>query len=345
MIARLVASVALLSVSSLAPSVSKAQTTGAAGLPEAPGHEMVQAICTGCHQANMITRSSGYTRDGWREIIGTMIDFSASPETRDRIVEYLATQFPPNTKRVSRVLPGPARITFEEWQTPTLGQRTRDPVEAPDGAIWWVGQFANVMGRLDPKTGGMKEYQLPPKSLPHSVSIDAAGNPWFTGNGNGTIGKLDAKTGEITVYKMPDPAARDPHTAEFDRNGILWFSLQQSNMVGRLDPKTGDIKLAKTVTPGAKPYGVKIAADGTPWFSCNGSNCLMKLDPATMQLSEVKLPTPGTTVRRLDISEDGIIWYVNSSKGGLGRYNPRTGEIKEWLSPSGPESHPYGIAS
>ena len=62
-----------------------------------------------------------------------------------------------------------------------------------------------------------------------------------------------------------------------------------------------------------------------------------------MELTELKLPLAGTTVRRLDIAADGMIWYVNSGTGRLGRYNPQTGEIKEWASPSGPQSHPYAI--
>ena len=51
----------------------------------------------------------------------------------------------------------------------------------------------------------------------------------------------------------------------------------------------------------------------------------------------------GSTVRRLDIADDGMIWYVNSSLGRIGRLDPKTGEIKEWPSPSGPQSHPYAI--
>ena len=39
-----------------------------------------------------------------------------------------------------------------------------------------------------------------------------------------------------------------------------------------------------------------------------------------------------------------MIWYVNSGVGRIGRVNPKSGEIKEWDSPSGPRSHPYGIA-
>jgi len=290
----------------------------------------------------MISNSSGYTREGWRELVGTMIDLSRTPEQQTAITDYLTQHFPPNTRRAAKLLSGPLEITFKEWQTPTLGQRTRDPIQASDGSIWWAGQFGNVIGRLDPRTGDMREYRLPAGSYPHSVTLDADGMPWYTGNMNGTIGKLDPATGQSTVYKMPDPAAKDPHTAKFDKNGILWFTLQHSDMFGRLDPKTGDIRLVKAPTPGAKPYGIKIDADGNPWFSCNGSNCLVRVNPATMELTEFKTP-PGSTSRRLDIAPDGMIWYVNSSLGRLGRLNPKTGEVKEWPSPSGPRSHPYAI--
>ncbi len=186
----------------------------------------------------------------------------------------------------------------------------------------------------------MTEYPLPPNAMPHSVLLDEAGFVWYTGNKNGTLGRLDPASGTITEYKMPDPAAEDPHTAVFDQDGILWFTLQQSNMVGRLDPASGAIRLATAPTPGAKPYGIKIAADGTPYVACNGSNCLLRVDPQTLALTRIDLPTPGTTVRRLDIAADGTIWYVNSGQGRLGRYDPKTGEIKEWPSPSGPELPP-----
>ena len=313
-------------------------------LPEGAGKELVEAVCTGCHQTSQITRSSGYTRDGWQELTSTMIDLSASPDSRDTIIHYLAEHFAPNTERAATLVPGDAEISFKEWQVPTLGQRARDPVEAPDGSIWWAGQFGNLVGRIDPATGGMKEYPLPANALPHTVELDGRGNVWYTGNGNGTIGRLDPATGEITVFKMPDPAARDPHTAVFDDKGILWFTLQQSNMVGRLDPTTGDTKLVTVATEGARPYGIKIDADGFPWFACNGSNCLVKVDPATMALTEFKLPDPDTTVRRLDIADDGMIWFVNSSRGRLGRLDPKTGAVKEWPSPSGAKSHPYALA-
>jgi virginiamycin B lyase len=312
-------------------------------LPAGPGQQVVQTLCTTCHQTNQITRSSGYTRDGWRELIGTMIDLSESPQ-QETITTYLATHFPENSRRKPDLIPGSASISFKEWTVPTLGQRSRDPVQAPDGSIWWAGQWGNLIGRIDPKTGDMKEYPLPENAMPHSVTLDQQGNVWYTGNKNGTVGKLDPNTGEITEYKMPDTAAKDPHTAIFDRQGTMWFTLQHSNMVGRLHPDTGDIKLVTMPTPESRPYGIVLDAGGAPWVACNGSNCLVRVDPKTMVLREHKLPDAKTTVRRLDFDSDGMLWYVNSSQGRLGRFDPNTGKVKEWSSPSGPKSHPYAIA-
>ncbi|MGH7796810.1 MAG: virginiamycin B lyase family protein [Candidatus Binatia bacterium] len=320
-----------------------AQGQSAAQLPEGDGKQIVQGLCTSCHETNQITRSSGYSREGWRELIQTMINLSGSP-AGETISKYLATHFPAGTQLKPTLVRGEASINFREWTVPTLGQRSRDPVQAPDGSIWWAGQWANLVGRINPQTGEIWEYTLPEGAKPHSVNPDQEGNIWYMGNGNGTIGKLDPRTGMITEYKMPDRAARDPHTAVFDKKGTLWFTLQQSNMVGRLIPATGEIKLVTVPTPKSRPYGLKLSSEGIPWVACNGSNCLVKIDPQTMEPRVYPLPNPKTTVRRLDFAGDGMIWYVNSSQGRLGRLDPKTGQVKEWPSPSGPKSHPYAIA-
>ena len=312
-------------------------------LPEGEGKALVQGTCTACHELNQITRSSGYSRQGWRELIQTMINLSGSP-AGETIEKYLAMHFPATTQLKPNLIRGETSITLREWTVPTLGQRARDPVQAPDGSIWWAGMWANLIGRINPATGEVTEYTLPENAKPHTVTPDSQGNIWYTGNSNGTIGKLDPRTGMITEYKLPDPAARDPHTAIFDKRGTLWFTLQVSNMVGRLIPATGEIKLVKMPTANSRPYGIVLSADGSPWVCCNGSNCLVKVDPDTMAIREYRLPDPKTTVRRLDFASDGMIWYVNSSLGRLGRFDPKTGEVKEWPSPSGPKSYPYAIA-
>ncbi len=310
-------------------------------LPDGAGKEAVTAGCASCHGVNAITGSAGYTQSGWRDLIATMVQWP-EPEMAT-VTQYLAAHFPPKTDRAPTLVKGDVTVTFREWITPTLGQRSRDPIQLADGTMWWTGQYGSLIGRLNPRTGEMREYKLAADVRPHSIAADPSGNIWYTGNANATLGKLNPATGEIAVYKMPDPAARDPHTPVFDRKGTLFFTLQQSNMIGRMVPSTGDIKLVTVPTPRALPYGITVNSQGVIWACYNGANKLASIDPVTMELREYELPDPATRVRRLAITSDDMVWFVNSSQGRIGRLNPKTGEVKEWASPSGPRSSPYAI--
>jgi virginiamycin B lyase len=320
--------------------LAQGQAKGPPALPDGPGKDQVEAVCAGCHVTGLIPAALGYSRDHWKQLIGTMIDLSPAPDTQNAIIDYLAKNFPPNERRKPTLVSGNFDVKFTEWVMPQLGQRTRDPMQHEDGSIWYAGQYGNLIGRLDPRTGQAKEYPLPPGSHPHTVQLDNQGRPWYSGNKNGTVGWIDPATGKATVYKMPDPKS-DPHTLAFNKDGILFFSFQASNLIGRLDPRTGDLKVVSAPNPKSQPYDVKIAADGTVWVSCNARGCFLKVDPVTMEVTEIPFPLGGST-RRFAIAPDGMIWFNNSNRGGIGRYNPKTGEFKEWQSPSGPRSHPYG---
>jgi virginiamycin B lyase len=118
-------------------------------------------------------------------------------------------------------------VTIKERDTLSTSTHPHDAEVAPDGSLWYTGQFSNVLGRLDINTGKIQEYKLKtPSSGPHGLVADKEGNIWFTGNTKAYIGKLNPKTGDVTEYPMPDPAARDPHTPLFDPKGILWFTVQ-----------------------------------------------------------------------------------------------------------------------
>ena len=233
--------------------------------------------------------------------------------------------------------------SIKEWPVATPGSRPHDPLAARDGAIWYTGQLSNVLGRLDPKTGQIKEYKLEAQTGPHGLVEDRDGNIWFTGNFQGLIGKLDPKTGKVTEYPLPDPNARDPHSLVFDHSGILWFTVQQANRVGRLDPKSGEIKLLTPPTPGSRPYGIQVNSKNIPFLVEFGTNKVASIDQATLAIKEYPLPDPAARPRRLAIGPDDIVWYTDFARGYLGRLDPATGQVTEWQSPSGPKSEPYGI--
>ena len=78
------------------------------------------------------------------------------------------------------------------------------------------------------------------------------------------------------------------------------------------------------------------------WF---GSNKVARIDPNTMEIHEYTLPNPDSRPRRLTLTSDDVIWYSDYSRGYLGRLDAETGDVKEWPSPGGPKSQPYGIAA
>ncbi len=306
-------------------------------LPEGPGKDLVQHHCSSCHTTASIIRSAGYsTVEEWRRVMATMIEL---PDAQaNTMAEYLAAHFPEDVSRRPNLIAGDTEIEIIEWTVPTLGQRSRDPAEAPDGSIWWTGMWASLAGRLDPDTGEMEEFRLPPTARPHTIVPDADGNIWYTGNSNATIGMLDPKTGLVTEYQTE---ARDPHSAVWHPNGNLYFTAQGAAVLGRLNPDTGEITEIPTEP---RPYGIQVDSKGTVWVAYNGTNKLGALNPDSMEVRYYEVPDDRTRIRRLGLDSNDIVWFVNSTMGKIGRLDPATGEIRQWDSPSGPDSHPYSLA-
>jgi virginiamycin B lyase len=241
---------------------------------------------------------------------------------------------------------GTLSVTIKEYEVPTPKSRPHDPTVAPDGSLWYTGQAANKLGRLDPKTGEFREYPLKtPGSGPHGLVADQQGNIWFTAISGGYVGKLDPKTGEVTEYRAPGDTEIDPHTPAFDHDGILWFTNEETNYIGRLDPKTGKMTLATLPTPKAIPYGIVILPNNTPIFCEFGSNKLATIDRSTMAIHEYTLPATSARPRRIALAPDGTVFYTDYARGYLGHFDPAAGKLlKEWPSPGGAGSEPYGIA-
>ena len=74
-------------------------TAAAQTLPEGPGKELVEVICTACHDANRIVAKQG-TKADWQAKVLEMLQEcpDVAQDERDRIVEYLAKSFPRHVK-------------------------------------------------------------------------------------------------------------------------------------------------------------------------------------------------------------------------------------------------------
>ena len=69
--------------------------SSAQSLPEGPGKELVEVICTACHDSARIIAKQG-TKADWQSKVLEMLQEcpDVAQEERDRIVDYLAKSFP-----------------------------------------------------------------------------------------------------------------------------------------------------------------------------------------------------------------------------------------------------------
>ena len=163
----------LIAVAALCPQAAGAE------MPDGKAKPLVEGMCASCHALQLIHNSSGYTRE--LEGAGRHHDRPLPrPQQQNEITEYLAANFPSNNRRVPKVVPGDFQVTFKEWVMPQLGQRTRDPMQAADGSIWYAGQYGNLIGRLEPKTGRVNKMPDPAAKDTHTIAFDKKGFAYFT---------------------------------------------------------------------------------------------------------------------------------------------------------------------
>src|SRR6266568_4204716 len=126
--------------------------------PEGPSKQRFAATCDGCYDINRVR--VGYTPEGWLTVV-RMMQNAHAPVPADEwgaMTDYLIKNFPERPRPAAVIIDGPVRANIDMWDVPTQGSRPHDPMAARDGSIWWSGQLANKLGRLDPKTGAIREY-------------------------------------------------------------------------------------------------------------------------------------------------------------------------------------------
>ena len=311
-----------------------------------PGKAIVDKNCNLCHQVAQHA-ARGYTAEGWDTVLKMMTNqgLVASDEDKELARAYLIQTFPEKEKPKAVLIDGPVKVKFQTWHLPIAGSRPHDPLGARDGSIWYTAQMANVIGRIDPQTGSIRQYPLKKShSGPHGLMEDKSGNIWYTANTGGQIGKLNPKTGENTEYPMPDASVTDPHSLAIDKQGDIWFTAQASNRLGRLNPKTGNITLLTPPSSNSRPYGIMMDSKGWIDYVAFGTNVVGQVNPKTLAIKEFHLPNPDTRPRRLVAAPDDTIWYADHTRGYLGHLDPKTGQVTEVPSPGGMKSAPYGMS-
>jgi virginiamycin B lyase len=219
------------------------------------------------------------------------------------------------------VLASPAAAAEVKYFDMPKGDHPHDVAPAPDGTVWYTGQRAGVLGRLDPKTGQVDRIRLGQGSSPHGVIIGRDGAAWVTDSGLNAIVRVDPATREVKTWKLPkERADANLNTLASDGKGRVWFT-GQSGIYGRLDPKTGAMDVWDA-PKGRGPYGITGTPDGAIYYVSLAGSFLAKPDLETGETAVIEPKTAGAGTRRVWSDSKGRLWVSEWNAGNLSVYDP-----------------------
>ncbi|MDT3678777.1 MAG: carboxypeptidase regulatory-like domain-containing protein [Burkholderiaceae bacterium] len=144
-------------------------------------------------------------------------------------------RFDPKTKKMKAIKLPASKPLGMSCCAVTYGMDV-DPV---DGGIWYAKLYADKIGRLDPKTFEVREYDSPVVG-PRRLRFDAKGAMWITGFSDGAIAKIDVRNWQAKIYKLPVFAAGEipaPYgLAVHPKTQEVWINDTMSDVAWRFLP-------------------------------------------------------------------------------------------------------------
>jgi virginiamycin B lyase len=230
------------------------------------------------------------------------------------------------------------KIKYVEYDLPY----NRIPFSAypdKDGALW-IPYYSsqNKIGRLDPRTGTVQDFEIPTVGVGgiHSAVPAPDGSVWIAEQLTNQLGKLDPRTGKVTQYS--DEVKRgQKHTIRVGPQGYVWGT---GAPLTRFDPKTETFKKFDDI---AFAYDVDFDRVENAWATLSFANQIAFIDAKTDQVTKIESPTKSSYPRRLRIARDGIVWFTEYDSGKIGRYDPATKAFKEYNLPGPTNPGPYAL--
>jgi virginiamycin B lyase len=186
------------------------------------------------------------------------------------------------TNQIGRFDPKTGKSTLIEL--PNVTARKDDPndrrIPAPygidinpvDDSVWYTKVWANQIGRVDPKTLQVQEWE-PPVKAPKRARFDSTGGFWIPGFGDGTVARLDTRTMKYEIFKIPTLSEDEVEAP---------YALA-------VDNKTQDV-----------------------WVSANMSDRFFRFVPGTKKWTAFPLPTKGAYFREITMTPDGWVCAPSS---------------------------------
>jgi streptogramin lyase len=360
------------------------QMTNAEWLMSIPGTEDQKAFllnCVSCHTLERIVRST-HDADEFAQVIVRMMNYAqvsqpvkpqrrmepnrgGTPEQWRKQAEYLATinlSSVPQWEFPLKTLPRPTgkatHVIVTEYDLPRPTIEPHDVIVDEHGTVWYTNFGEQFIGKLDPKTGALKEYPVPllkpgyPEGL-LDIEEDKAGDFWVGMMFQGALAKFDTKTETIKTYPLPpefnDNAAQPNMLGmRYDVDGKIWTDSAGHYDIFRLDIKTGNYERFEPMKslPDSRQgtiYGIDSDSHNNVYFTDYATDYIGRIDAKTKKVSWFQTPTANSRPRRIQTDPQDHLYFGEYQGNRIGMLDGETGKITEWPLPT-PWSGPYYVA-
>ena len=248
------------------------------------------------------------------------------------------------------------RALITEYDLPAKTRQPHDVYVDADGMVWYICFGEQILGKLDPRTGKVKEYPIPTlkdKSPKGELAIrpDEDGNPWVAMMYQGAVARFDRKTETFQTWSLPGDLNTiytqitevNPTRSKVD--GKVWLEDSGTYTIYRLDPVTGKFETFKPFPdPSPNIYDISPDAQNNLYFTVFGADQIGRVDAKTGEMTEYRTPTKNSNPRRGEVDANGLFWFGEFGGNQIGVFNTRDLTFKEW-KPETPWSFPYDVVA
>jgi virginiamycin B lyase len=244
------------------------------------------------------------------------------------------------------------KVVYTEYDLPRRTNQPHDVIVDSQGMAWYASFGEPILGRLDPRTGEVTEYQIPvlKPRLPKgtlAVRFDEDENIWLGMQFQGGVAKFDKKTGKFQTWSLP-PELNGDHVqinqvspGHHNVDGKVWLQDAGTYTVLRLDVKSGRFESFEPYQiPRPNIYDVISDVQNNVYFTVFGREHIGRIDAKTGKVTLYQTPSPGSAPRRGTMDSVGHLWFGENRANRIGMFDTRTERFQEWAAPT-PESWPY----
>jgi virginiamycin B lyase len=249
-----------------------------------------------------------------------------------------------------KTLPRPSgratRVIYTEYDLPRETIEPHDVIIDANGIAWYSSFGEQFLGKVDPKTGEVKEFPIPEHKPGFPTGLlglrsDKDGNLWLGNMYQATIVKFDPKAEKFQFWPLPAEQNIDaaqvnmvsPQSAHVD--GKVWSQNNGFAGVHRLDLASGKIETWEPFKNAPKGeahniYDVVPDSQNNVYFTDFRHQHIGRIDAKTGEITLYEAPTKRSAPRRGMMDSKDRLWFGMYRGDRIAMFDTKAEKFTEW---------------